>query len=383
MDSAVPPPKRIRLPDQELSLTFDEKSVIETAKEEHFKMEWTVQDYLTTFFTNLTYPFSFCTADDIYVKGQLHFRAFQDQAAPTGERLRLLILDLSTESITLAQAETSYDVTIDIDNFGLDIEYAFSRGTEEDRAPPVTPEEEGGAVHWKRDLILEDPANSQRVNLEKNGIDLKLAVTVHIEKKWQEQKPAQKALERQAVPISKDLAGLLQCNELADATLKCADTEILCHRAILAARSSVFRAQFSANMLERKTGCVTIKDIHPEILRTLVNYIYTNSVDCGEDNHDKAVNLVWAADKYDLQGLKAQAAAIVVKGLTIQNCVEGYVQGQLLELAMLRDAAMDLICDHPEEVTETAFWKEKFLKDHADMVTALLLKMKAHTKGRG
>ena len=72
------------------------------------------------------------------------------------------------------------------------------------------------------------------------------------------------------------------------------------HRFTLATRSTVFKAAFGHEETEEaKTGRVVIKDVDPKTLEVLIKYIYTETV----EEEDRTVNLLSAADKYNLTGL--------------------------------------------------------------------------------
>jgi hypothetical protein len=101
-----------------------------------------------------------------------------------------------------------------------------------------------------------------------------------------------------------DLMGLLGDTEQADFVLKCGGQQVPCHRNILGARSSAFRQMLASNMAEK--GEVEIDDVKPEILRKVVEFIYTGEVGVMAG---RAVELLYAADKYGLEDLVRLCAA--------------------------------------------------------------------------
>ena len=48
-----------------------------------------------------------------------------------------------------------------------------------------------------------------------------------------------------------------------------------CHRAVLSARSSYFRAMFTADMRERSNSLITLSGVECEVLCVLLHYTYT------------------------------------------------------------------------------------------------------------
>ena len=103
--------------------------------------------------------------------------------------------------------------------------------------------------------------------------------------------------------VSEHFGKLFNDKEFSDVEIKC-DGEIFnCHQAILSTRSDVFRAMFQADMTESLTKKVNIEDIDSEVVRELLHFIYTGSVN---ENvlKEKARELLAAADMYQLDVLK-------------------------------------------------------------------------------
>ena len=88
--------------------------------------------------------------------------------------------------------------------------------------------------------------------------------------------------ESDAVPLASDMRNLLDDGILTDVTLVAGERELKVHRAVLAARSPVFRSMFEANMMESRSGRVELTDISPEALGALISFIYTDTVSTRE-----------------------------------------------------------------------------------------------------
>lgn len=87
--------------------------------------------------------------------------------------------------------------------------------------------------------------------------------------------------------------------ETTDVRLRVCGRIFHAHRWILAARSPVFAAMFSNDMLETNTGCVDISDITPSTFEQLLFFIYNGRV--FESAHN--LLLLKAADKYQIETL--------------------------------------------------------------------------------
>ncbi|KAL7303406.1 hypothetical protein TKK_0004591 [Trichogramma kaykai] len=98
------------------------------------------------------------------------------------------------------------------------------------------------------------------------------------------------------------------------------EKEIPAHRLMLAAASPVFRAMFSHDMMENKIQIVDMIDVGHEVAIEVLRYIYTSNV----ENCDicLTIDLLAAADKYQLEDLKNDCEQILGSNLTLTNAVE-------------------------------------------------------------
>ena len=46
---------------------------------------------------------------------------------------------------------------------------------------------------------------------------------------------------------------------------------------MLSARSQVFHAMFNSDMVENKSGSVNVEDFHPNVMKEMLQYIYTGT----------------------------------------------------------------------------------------------------------
>ncbi|KAF0897493.1 hypothetical protein E2562_037620 [Oryza meyeriana var. granulata] len=105
------------------------------------------------------------------------------------------------------------------------------------------------------------------------------------------------------------LGDLLGETEGADVTLDVGGETFTAHRYVLASRSLVFKAQLFGPMKVENGTTIRVDDMHPDVFRVLLHFIYTDELPAEGDDKDDgeaimAQHLLVAADKYDLPRLK-------------------------------------------------------------------------------
>ncbi|KAL6647090.1 hypothetical protein ACP70R_014527 [Stipagrostis hirtigluma subsp. patula] len=107
-----------------------------------------------------------------------------------------------------------------------------------------------------------------------------------------------------------DLGRLLQTKEGADVVFEVSGKVFDAHKLVLAARSPVFKAEFSGPAKEESTGYIVILDMHPDAFEALLHYMYTDSLpemtlSSREEGAVIAEGLLVAAGRYGLNDLKS------------------------------------------------------------------------------
>jgi speckle-type POZ protein len=107
--------------------------------------------------------------------------------------------------------------------------------------------------------------------------------------------------------------------DLSDIAIVCDGKEIPAHSCIIAARSPVFEAMLKSGMRESNTNRIVIEDIDAATMIELLRYIYMNKA---ENLNLIALRLIYAAEKYDLPGLKSMCASKLMDLITERNVFE-------------------------------------------------------------
>ena len=155
----------------------------------------------------------------------------------------------------------------------------------------------------------------------------------------------------------------------ADVILVCQETEIPCHRVILAARSELFKMMLSnRNFKEGLTQRVEVDGMSLSTLKAMLNYIYSNDFVPGEIN---LCELYSTADRYMIPGLAKKCELYMHDSLSVETAADYFLTSELYLPATdkLNLAAKSFISQHFQDVKETRSWAE--VKKNSDALQSL------------
>uniref|UniRef100_A0ACD5ZVP0 Uncharacterized protein n=2 Tax=Avena sativa TaxID=4498 RepID=A0ACD5ZVP0_AVESA len=148
--------------------------------------------------------------------------------------------------------------------------------------------------------------------------------------------PDHKKMHDSPIPsdIGSDLGRLLDQGDGTDVSF-IIDGEIFpAHRAVIAARSPVFRAELFGSMAEATMSSITLHDITPATFRVMLRFIYTDEFPREDELMDSSIemlqNLLAAADRYAIDKLKLMCAQKLWDNVTVDTvatilaCAETY-----------------------------------------------------------
>lgn len=144
------------------------------------------------------------------------------------------------------------------------------------------------------------------------------------------------------------------------------------HRAVLAARSPVFRAELLGPMAEAKMSRITIHDVEPVTFGSMLRFIYTDELEEKDSmTTDLLQNLVAVADRYDLSRLKLICAQKLWEKVSVENvatmliyaemhgcpelktsCLDFFVQEENFKEAVLNEGYAQLVQHCPSVIDE-------------------------------
>jgi len=147
--------------------------------------------------------------------------------------------------------------------------------------------------------------------------------------------------------MSQDLGFLYSNKDLSDVIIICGNKKFECHKIILSSRSPVFKAMFTSNMKEQNAGSVEIKNMNPEVLENLLQYIYN----CEASNIDTLTKeLIAAADQYQIEKLKELCEVKLCQNMTVENCIELLGLGDIYQAPTLKAKALWFVSQNMEKI---------------------------------
>ena len=136
--------------------------------------------------------------------------------------------------------------------------------------------------------------------------------------------------------LSDDLGRLFVDGHLSDVVLRVRDQKFPVHRAILAARSPVFRAMFTSDMKESVAEEISFEDMEPDVMKELLRCVYTDQVpvECGCDT-------LIAFDRFGLISLFDRCQDSVT--LTVENVLEIFAVAEELNAKRLKKRILNFL----------------------------------------
>ncbi|GBL98952.1 Speckle-type POZ protein [Araneus ventricosus] len=166
-----------------------------------------------------------------------------------------------------------------------------------------------------------------------------------------------------------DLINLFKESAISDINLKVGSEIFPAHKAILSARSPVFKAMFTANMKEKKDTCIELEDIESETLHRLLLYIYTDTIE--DLQYKTATALYSAADKYHLIALRKKCSEILKTKISISNVGEMLVLADMHSDRDLKSYVESFFLEHRFEIFRSTHW-DNFRKNHLSLASEIM-----------
>ncbi|KAI0226985.1 Kelch-like protein 25 [Lamellibrachia satsuma] len=157
---------------------------------------------------------------------------------------------------------------------------------------------------------------------------------------------------------------LRQSEKFTDVTLQSGDVHIRCHRNVLAVASDYFKAMFRCGLEESTSGTVPLT-MEPEILTSIVDYMYTGEIELTADNVE---SLFKAGDFLQLDTLKVACENFMLKKVESANCVGFSKFATLYQLNNLQQKARRVMQSEFKTVALNEEFKELSCKELIEFI---------------
>ncbi|KAJ1269252.1 hypothetical protein BS78_07G196700 [Paspalum vaginatum] len=155
------------------------------------------------------------------------------------------------------------------------------------------------------------------------------------------------------VPPSSDirthLGLLLDSGDGSDVSFVVDGEEFPAHRAVLAARSPVFKAQLLGSMADAKMSSITMQDIAPETFRAMLRFVYTDACpaddELGDSPTEMLQHLLGAADRFALDRLKLLCAKELGCNVSVETVADTLACAETYNCPELRKKCMDFFVE--------------------------------------
>lgn len=155
--------------------------------------------------------------------------------------------------------------------------------------------------------------------------------------------------------LSENIKSLLHEEDLKDVVFKIDDEEFTAHKIILASRSPVFAAMFKNKMNEELTSVVEIDDIKSNILQQMLNFIYTDQV---EDLEESAFELIYVAEKYQLENLKSMCINSLNDNMSINSVLKTLEIAELYSVDLLKSECLQFMYENKFDIFRSNDFQE-------------------------
>jgi len=175
--------------------------------------------------------------------------------------------------------------------------------------------------------------------------------------------------------IAEHLGTLLDSTDGADVSFIIDSETLHAHRAVLAARSPVFRAELLGSMAEATASSVTLHDITPATFKLMLRFMYTDTFpgdgELGDSSTGMIRHLLAAADRYALDRLKLMCAQKLWDNVSVDTvaatlacaemyncpelkikCIDFFAMEKNFRKAVLSDGFVELVQQFPSIIAE-------------------------------
>ncbi|XP_028822721.1 kelch-like protein 40b [Denticeps clupeoides] len=161
------------------------------------------------------------------------------------------------------------------------------------------------------------------------------------------------------------LFDLLENDKFVDCVLKIKGKEFPCHRLVLAACSSYFRAFFQSDVEESKKREVVMEEVEPGVMGMILKYLYTSNINVTEQN---VQDIFAVANMLQIPSIFTVCVSFLQKRLSLSNCLAIFRLGLMLDCPRLAVSARNFASERFHLISHD----EDFLQLDASELAAII-----------
>ena len=161
-----------------------------------------------------------------------------------------------------------------------------------------------------------------------------------------------------------------QQNELVDVQLMASSgPAIPAHRIVLAATSPYFRSMFTLNLIEAKCKQVCLRDTSYSVLDVVVRFCYQESIRLANYEIDDVLNLLVAADKFQISEICSLCTQYLTTQITADNVLGLRAFSNHYNNSDLFEASWEYIQNSFTKVVKSSEFTTLSCKDLVDLIS--------------
>jgi hypothetical protein len=172
--------------------------------------------------------------------------------------------------------------------------------------------------------------------------------------------------------ISDFYSTLYKSKNFSDVILIVGGSKIHAHKLILSARSKYFAQMFGPDFKELFEAAEIEVREDERVFRKMIEIFYTNDV--SEVDFDEALELIVLASKYLVDELVKSCEEIILRNMTIANCLDILLVADSVQLEPFKDRCIAFILANIKSVLKTPAW-EILKAENPDLVIEVTTKM--------
>jgi len=250
---------------------------------------------------------------------------------------------------------TDWPKEVDIDNLNVEVVYSL-KSSEGEILVEIKSETLSQEFYLDQDPRFNQLHVMIQANLSPENIyDLNRSFTFQADI-LVELKDQEKIETKNLKDFVKDINSIFEDGKSSDVLVRCGVKEFKCHKNVLTARSDVFKKMLAGQTLENETNTVDLKEVTAEATEDMLKFIYTGTL--AKDIKSENIDLLHAADMYQIEALKEACVKILVNSLNVSTCISTLimVDRYIPHVDSVREEVIRFIKCKAEELVDMEDW---------------------------